>query len=160
MATSDPSQSESTYSLGDSSAEMVRLIEQDRHFTRAMGGLLTEQTDLSSIHRVLDVGCGPGGWALELAQAYPYMQVVGIDISARMIDYANAQARASGLDNASFLAKNALDPFDFPEGSFDLSTPASSRASSPRSHGQPSSRSLCGSHGPAASSGSPTASGE
>ena len=120
MATSDPSQSENTYILGDSSAEMVRLIEQDRHFTRAMGGLLPEQTDLSSIHRVLDVGCGPGGWALELAQAYPQMQVVGIDISARMIDYANAQARASGLDNASFQAKNALDPLNFPEGSFDL----------------------------------------
>lgn len=120
MATSDPSQGENTYILGDSSAEMARLIEQDRHFTKAMGGLLPEQSDLSGIRRVLDVGCGPGGWALEVAHAYPHMQVVGIDISARMIDYANVQARASGLDNASFRVKNALELLDFADESFDL----------------------------------------
>lgn len=120
MATSDSSQTENTYILGDSSTEMVRLIEQDRHFTEAMGGLLPEQTDLSTIHRVLDVACGPGGWALELAQAYSHMQVSGVDISAGMIDYANVQGRASGLDNASFRVMNALEPLDFADASFDL----------------------------------------
>lgn len=120
MTTSDPSPNENTYILGDSSAEMIRLIEQDRHFTSSMGGLLAERADLSNIHRVLDVGCGPGGWILELTQAHPHIQGVGIDISERMIEYANIQASASNLDNATFYVKNALEPFDFPDESFDL----------------------------------------
>lgn len=121
MATSqDPSSRDNTYILGHTYAEQVRLVEQDRHFTQGMGGLLPEQTDLSAIHRVLDVACGPGGWALELAQERPRIQVVGIDIDAGMIDYAIEQARASGLDNASFRVMNALDPLDFPDAFFDL----------------------------------------
>ena len=120
MTTSDSSSNDNTYILGDSSAEMTRLIEQDRHFTASMGGLLAERADVSTLHRVLDVGCGPGGWILELAQAYPHIEAVGIDISERMIDYANIQAHASGLDNASFRVMNALEPLDFPDESFDL----------------------------------------
>jgi SAM-dependent methyltransferase len=121
MTTSpEPPARDNTYILGHSVTEMVRLTEQDRHFNKAMGGLLPEQADLSGIRRVLDVACGPGGWALELAQAYPQMQVVAIDIDPGMISYATEQARASGLDNARFLVMNALDPLDFPDASFDL----------------------------------------
>lgn len=117
---SEPSSNENTYILGHSGAEKARLIEQDRHFTRGMGGLLPELPDLSGIEHVLDVACGPGGWALELAQTYPHMQVVGIDIDKGMIDYANAQARASELDNASFRVMNAIEPLDLADEAFDL----------------------------------------
>jgi ubiquinone/menaquinone biosynthesis C-methylase UbiE len=117
---SESSSNENTYILGHSGAEKARLIEQDRHFTRGMGGLLPDLADLPGIERVLDVACGPGGWALELAQAYPHMQVVGIDIDKGMIDYANAQARASGLENASFSVMNAIEPLDFANEAFDL----------------------------------------
>lgn len=122
MATYNPSESDNYYFLGDSHAEMVHLIETDRYFNRAMGGLLPELPDqsLSGIHRVLDVACGPGGWAFELARAYPHLDVTGMDISERMIDYASAQARASGLDNLHFLVANAMEPFGFPDASFDL----------------------------------------
>src|SRR5438105_446444 len=113
-------QADNTYILGHTSAEMVRLTEQDRHFTEAMGGPLPEFTDLSSSHRVLDVACGPGGWCLELAQAYPQMQVVGVDIDEGMIRYATEQAAAGRLDNVSFRTMNVLDPLDFPNGFFDL----------------------------------------
>jgi SAM-dependent methyltransferase len=111
-----------TYILGHTDTEKVRLVEQDRHFNRAMGGLLTEQSEsaLSSIRRVLDVASGPGGWALELAQQYPDIQVVGMDIDEGMIQYANTMARASGLDNALFRVMDATKPLDFPDGSFDL----------------------------------------
>lgn len=122
METYDPTQTGNYYILGDSSTEMVQLIDADRYFNRAIGGLLPEQPEqsLSRIHRVLDVACGPGGWALELAQAYPHMQVKGFDISAGMINYANTQAHASGLDNVSFSVANAMEPLDFPNDSFDL----------------------------------------
>ena len=122
METYDPAKTKNWYILGDSSTEGVHLIEQDVNFNTSMGGLLPEQSQesLSHISHVLDVACGPGGWALELAQADAHMQVTGIDISANMIEYANAQARASGLDNVSFKVGNITEPLDFLDASFDL----------------------------------------
>jgi SAM-dependent methyltransferase len=123
MATpSESSQNKPGYFIQDTGAEMARLIEQDRLFTKTMGGLLPERSDqsLSDLHRVLDVACGPGGWALDLAQQYPHIEVFGFDISDRMIDYANAQASAGRLDNATFTVRDVLDPLDFPDHFFDL----------------------------------------
>src|SRR5271167_1274627 len=111
---------ENTYILGHTATEKVRLIEQDRHFNRAMSGLLPEQPDLSTIHRVLDVACGPGGWVLDLATESPDTEVVGVDIDTGMIEYATTMARASGLDNALFQVMDASAPLAFPDGSFDL----------------------------------------
>ena len=118
MTTQPPK--ENTYVLGHTEAEKTRLIDQDRFFTKAMGGLFPERSDLSSVHPLLDVACGPGGWALEVAQAYPHMKVVAIDIDAGMIKYAKELAQASRLDNVTFLEMNVLDPLEFDDGSFDL----------------------------------------
>jgi ubiquinone/menaquinone biosynthesis C-methylase UbiE len=104
----------------ESGAEMARLLGQDRLITKGMGGLFSERFDLSGIHRMLDVACGPGGWALEVAFTYPEIEVVGVDISRAMIDYANAQARVQGLTNASFQVMDIQKPLDFPDASFNL----------------------------------------
>ncbi len=104
----------------ESGAEMARLIDQDHIITRGMGGSLPEHSDLSGINRVLDLGCGPGGWVMELALEYPNIQVVGVDVSQRMIEYAQAQARVQKLSNTHFQVMNALEPFTFPDASFDL----------------------------------------
>jgi ubiquinone/menaquinone biosynthesis C-methylase UbiE len=105
----------------ESGAEMARLLHQDRLLTRGMGGLLAEKSnDFSGFHHVLDVACGPGGWAQEVARAYPNIEVVGIDISVTMINYANAQVQAQDLGNARFLVMDALKPLDFPDAFFDL----------------------------------------
>ncbi len=122
MASYDPSLTGNYYILGDSQAEGVHLIEQDRNFTRSMGGLLPEQSEetIAHIRTALDVACGPGGWVLGMAQTYRYMHVTGVDISQNMIDYAIIQARASGLDNVSFQVGNITQPLNFPDASFDL----------------------------------------
>src|ERR1700680_1782765 len=104
----------------ESGAEMARLLGQDRLITKGMGGLFSERFDLSGIHHMLDVACGPGGWALEVAFTYPEIEVVGVHISRAMIDYANAQARVQGLTNASFQVMDIQKPLDFPDASFDL----------------------------------------
>jgi len=85
-----------------------------------MGGVLPEQTDLSGIHRVLDIACGPGGWVLDVAFEHPDIQVVGIDISQTMVEYARVRSKVQKLENASFQVMNALKPLDFPDASFDL----------------------------------------
>src|SRR6266487_4085960 len=115
MASYDPSLTGNYYILGDSQAEGVHLIEQDRNFTRSMGGLLPEQSEetIAHIRTALDVACGPGGWVLGMAQTYRYIHVTGVDISQNMIDYAIIQARASGFDNVSFQVGNITQPLNF-----------------------------------------------
>lgn len=117
----DQPQSESTYFIdAENAAEMARLTNQDRLLTQAMGGLFPPDIDLSNIHSVLDVGCGPGGWVLDVAHAYPKIKVTGIDVSKLMAEYARAQARVQWLDNATFIAMDALKPLEFLDNSFDL----------------------------------------
>src|SRR6266702_3784957 len=112
MPASPPNPSEENAYVIDieSAAELARLLHQDRHVTKSMGGLLAEQSDISNIHDVIDVACGPGGWALEVADRYPDIKVVGIDISKSMIEYARALAKAQKLKNVEFLVMDALKP--------------------------------------------------
>jgi ubiquinone/menaquinone biosynthesis C-methylase UbiE len=120
----EPEKSESDYFIKGSGAELARLVEQERAFTRALGGLIPEHPDLDTFlapfHRILDVACGSGGWVLSLAQAYPHLEVMGFDIDERMINYANTQARVGGLDNASFRVMDLRKPLDYPDDYFDL----------------------------------------
>jgi ubiquinone/menaquinone biosynthesis C-methylase UbiE len=104
----------------ESGAEMARLLSQDHLITKGMGGLFSERSDLSGIHRILDAACGPGGWALEVAFTYPEIEVVGFDISRAMIDYARARVQVQGMDNADFLVMDIQKSLDFPNKSFDL----------------------------------------
>jgi ubiquinone/menaquinone biosynthesis C-methylase UbiE len=104
----------------ESGAEMARLLEQDRLYTRSMGGFFAERSDLTEINRILDIGCGPGGWVQELAYAYPEKDIVGCDVSQAMIAYARAQAQVQYLENAHFLVMDATTPLDFADNSFDL----------------------------------------
>jgi ubiquinone/menaquinone biosynthesis C-methylase UbiE len=117
----EPSNNENVYfNDPENVAEMARLLGQDRLVTRGMGGLFSERSDLSGIHRILDVACGPGGWATEVALTYPEIEVVGIDVSRAMINYANVQVRVQGLTNARFQVMDIQQPLNFPDSSFDL----------------------------------------
>jgi ubiquinone/menaquinone biosynthesis C-methylase UbiE len=104
----------------ESTAEMGRLINQDRLVTAAMGGLFPADITVGAIQSVLDIGCGPGGWAQEVAFHHPEMQVTGIDISQSMIAYAQAQAQVQGLENVQFLVMDATKPLAFADAVFDF----------------------------------------
>jgi ubiquinone/menaquinone biosynthesis C-methylase UbiE len=114
----------STYFVQDRSSkeELIRLDEQDHLITTAMAGPLPEQVDPSRLQSVLDVACGPGGWLIDLARAYPGItQLVGVDISGRMITYAREQARAAQVsERVTFQVGDALRTLEFPANSFDL----------------------------------------
>ena len=104
----------------ENAAEVARLSRQDRFFTQHMGGLFPERTDLAPIREMLDIACGPGGWATDVAEAFPEVQVTGVDISPLMIAYARATAEEKGILNVHFREMDVLRPFDFPDNSFDL----------------------------------------
>jgi ubiquinone/menaquinone biosynthesis C-methylase UbiE len=118
---SNLSDKEKTYFIdSQSAAEMARLMDFDRYLTKAMGGPIEERTDYNNVHRILDIACGPGGWVLDLAFAHPEIDMFGIDINRSAISYAQSQAEAQELNNATFRSMNAVEPLDFPDEYFDL----------------------------------------
>ncbi len=114
----------STYVVQDRSneEELTRLQIQDQLVTASMGGVLPEQPDPTIFQRVLDVGCGTGGWLIEVAKTYPSISLlVGVDISSKMLDYARTQAEAQQVnDRVQFRAMDALRMLEFPANSFEL----------------------------------------
>lgn len=114
---------DNNYVMGSENAtEMARLINQDLLITRSMGGPFPHWTEaeLATISNVLDIACGPGGWALEVARAYPQMHITGVDISQTMIRYADALADSRGFGNLQFGIMDATKALDFPDNSFDF----------------------------------------
>jgi ubiquinone/menaquinone biosynthesis C-methylase UbiE len=114
----------STYFVQDRSSqeELNRLRLQDQIVTAGMGGVLPEQTDVSSFRRVLDVGCGIGGWLIEIARTYPDISLLmGVDVSGKMLDYARMQAAEQQVgDRVEFHQMDALRMLEFPSSYFDL----------------------------------------
>lgn len=117
----NPTENTSTYFINpEEAAETARLIDLDHSLTNEMGSLFPVSVDLTHARTVLDLACGPGGWILDVARLYPEIGAVGVDISQKMIRYAQAQARAQGLDNTSFQVMNILEPLTFPDDTFDF----------------------------------------
>jgi ubiquinone/menaquinone biosynthesis C-methylase UbiE len=103
-----------------SAGEMVRLDHQAQLVENATL-LLPPLLENSEFQRILDIGCGPGHWTLEMAFDRNDTMVVGIDISRIMVDYANARAHSRSLSNVSFEEQDFLKKdLPFPEQSFDL----------------------------------------
>jgi len=70
---------------------------------RPLGLRAMERGRIAAGDRVLDVGCGCGDTSLELARRVgPSGSVLGIDISAPMLEQARRSAQAAGLANARF----------------------------------------------------------
>lgn len=126
MATPQEPQPEysSTYVVQDRSnqQELTRMAVQDQLLTTSMGGVLPEQPDPARFQRVLDVGCGTGGWLIEVSRAFPTIaQLIGVDISGAMLDYAREQARVHQVaERIAFHKMDALRMLEFPDAFFDL----------------------------------------
>jgi ubiquinone/menaquinone biosynthesis C-methylase UbiE len=124
MSTEPLREQQSTYFIQDRSNidEMKRLEVQDKLLTAEMGGVLPELAEPLQLRRVLDVGCGTGGWLIETAKRYPSIEkLVGVDISGKMLSYARERAEEEGLDGrVEFKTMDALRMLEFPAASFDL----------------------------------------
>lgn len=116
-------ESPSTYIVAETNEdELYRLNIQDTLTTQQMQGVLSEQKNVETIRNLLDVACGTGGWLIETAKTYPAIeQLVGIDISNKMIDHAQIQAKKEGVSNrVQFRVMDALRLLEFSDASFDL----------------------------------------
>ena len=97
-----------------------RLFNFDLPFVKKTDQPLPEQTNVSTIQSILDIASGSGEWAIATAQAYPHMQVVGIDNDVPMVESARAQARARGVDNVHFTIMDPFQKLEMPDSSFEL----------------------------------------
>ena len=107
------------YFLPLDDTELSRLILQDRIITPQMGSLLPHEVEEEAKH-ILDVACGPAGWMLDVAATHPQVDITGIDISAKMLAYAESQRQVRGLSNVHFQIMDARDLSSLPDESFDF----------------------------------------
>lgn len=101
--------------------ELSRLTLQSHLLTISMGGPLEALPNPTAFRRVLDVGSGPGSWVIETAQMYPTLELVGIDISQRMVEHAREVANVNQVsDRVTFQVMDALLRLEFPDAFFDV----------------------------------------
>ena len=87
---------------------------------RPFGELAMDRAAVRSRERVIDVGCGFGETALELARRVGADgEVLGIDISTAMLEEARRAAASTGLANTRFENADA-QTHAFPQAAFDL----------------------------------------
>ncbi len=107
----------------DDPVELARLMMKPPLLLRALGGFFPGLAShhLRQVRRVLDIGCGPGGWSLALARSYPKMEVIGIDTSPMMIRHAERLVVQQGMRNVHYYQRASLsEPLPFADGAFDL----------------------------------------
>lgn len=103
------SSSDATYTLGRTSHETTRLIEQSRIYG-ASTHRLCKRAGITVGMRVLEIGSGAGDVALTLAELVgPTGKIVGVDVNAEILDTARHRATDAGIQNVEFIASDARD---------------------------------------------------
>ncbi|MGQ0632435.1 MAG: class I SAM-dependent methyltransferase [Sporichthyaceae bacterium] len=104
----------------DNSADSYEQVGVE--FFAPLGAELARRAAPRPGERVLDLGCGRGHCLLPVAEAVgPSGEVIGTDLSARMVELCGAAVAARGLTQARVELGDAADPAFAPAG-FDLVT--------------------------------------
>jgi ubiquinone/menaquinone biosynthesis C-methylase UbiE len=61
---------------------------------------------LEEMKIILDIGCGPGEWAIAAAELSPFGKVVGLDTNQYLLNFASALARKKALVNCAFVRES------------------------------------------------------
>jgi 2-polyprenyl-3-methyl-5-hydroxy-6-metoxy-1,4-benzoquinol methylase len=92
----------------------------DRHNDEGMSKVAAMAIEMSDVQPgmvCVDLGCGGGRLALELARRGA--TVIGVDVSSAMIERMNSQAQSEGLTSVTGIV-TAIERLSLPEGSADL----------------------------------------
>lgn len=100
----------------DSKAD--QLLDFQHFFLKRLLGR-NHQAPLRNPARILDVGCGTGRWAVEMAAAFPRAQVVGFDLVAPVDAGPLLATLGPRARSVSFVQGDLLTGLPFPDGSFD-----------------------------------------
>jgi SAM-dependent methyltransferase len=88
-------------------------------FNSDLHGFIADQMEPGA--RVLDIGCGTGALAFQMAQKAT--EVVGVELSPAMVAHAKRRLGAKALGNVSFVLGDAAGALGgLPDASFDVAT--------------------------------------
>jgi ubiquinone/menaquinone biosynthesis C-methylase UbiE len=77
-------------------------------------------TEMTARGEAVDLGCGPGYLAVEMARRAPELHVTGIDLSEEMLAEAEDYARRHDMAQAVSFRKGDVQRIPFADGSLDL----------------------------------------
>jgi len=100
-----------TYPIPNDAQEETRLAITHQAYLNLLSGDLTYCHVPEDIRRILDIGSGPGDWAISMAMKYPRADVIATDISA--------YPSAALPPNVTMVVDDATDEWTF-EDAFDL----------------------------------------
>jgi ubiquinone/menaquinone biosynthesis C-methylase UbiE len=112
-------QQDEAYIFGKGNEEIRRLDLQHFMFRWEFGD--DYSAPIRNARSILDVACGTGRWARDMARRFPRAQVVGFDNNPQQIENAIQQAFTVGdmvPNNCSLLVGDALGRFGFANASF------------------------------------------
>ena len=75
---------------------------------------------LKSSGKAIDLGCGPGYLAIELARWAPGLRITGVDLSDEMLAQGGANAVQAGMEGRVAFRKGDAGRIPFADGSLDL----------------------------------------
>lgn len=114
--TADPNREQAVYWNEQAGPKWVALQEQLDAQLEPSGRVVMDALELGAGMRVLDVGCGAGATSLALAERVAPGEVVGLDISAPLLE--RARARATRAASLRFEQADA-QTFPFGDPTFD-----------------------------------------
>jgi SAM-dependent methyltransferase len=102
------------YVHGYGTPEQQRLIEQAEHWRHR---LIRDGTELAPGSRLLEVGCGVGAVLAVLGQEYPGVNLTGVDIEPKQLEFAREHLARTGVEAQLLQADAVVLPFG--DESFD-----------------------------------------
>ena len=106
------------YLFGESAAETSRLNFQHYMFRLAFNG--DYSAPIQAPTDVLDVACGTGRWARDVARRFPSANILGFDLSRDLLEASLAEGGDTVPENCTFVYGDALKPFPFPTATFSF----------------------------------------
>ena len=117
-----PNAEQASYWDGDAGRHWVAEAERYDAINRRFGERVVEALGARPGEHVLDVGCGNGAVALDVAsKVAPDGEVLGLDLSGPMLEVARTRATERGIENVSFQRGDA-QVHPFADASFDAVT--------------------------------------
>jgi ubiquinone/menaquinone biosynthesis C-methylase UbiE len=102
------------YVHGYGTTEQQRLVAQADHWRHR---LIRDGTELEPGTRLLEVGCGVGAVLAVLGQEFAGVELFGVDVESKQLDFARRHLARAGVD-ATLVEANALE-LPFGDESFD-----------------------------------------